>query len=171
MIVMTEKEMRKLSRADLLELLIEQSQEVQQLRTWLNQVEAKLVSRHIAIADAGSIAEAALKVNGVFEAAQAASEQYLDNIRNLSKQQDKICAQMERECQARIDQRLAETEKKCAAMEIETKAQCEAMIANAKADSQIYWDEVSNKLEAFYQEHENVRKLLSVVSPRSEASV
>lgn len=168
---MTEKEMKKLSRADLLELLIEQSQQVQQLRTWLDQAEAKLVSRHIAIEEAGSIAEAALKVNGVFEAAQAASEQYLDNIRNLSQQQEKICAQMERECQARMDQRLAETERKCAAMEAETKAQCEKMIADAKADSQTYWDEVSHKLEAFYQEHENVRKLLSVVTSRPDASV
>jgi hypothetical protein len=134
---MTDKEMRKLSRADLLELLIEQSQEVQQLRTWLQQAEEKLASRHLELCDAGSIAEAALRVNGVFEAADAAAAQYLENIRNLSQKQEEICLQMERECREKIRQQLAQTEAKCAAMEAETKAKCDEMIANAKAKAQL----------------------------------
>ena len=129
---MTEKEMKKLSRADLLELLIEQSQEVQQLRTWLKQAEEQLASRHLDICDAGSIAEAALRVNGVFEAAEAAAQQYLDNIRNLSQRQEELCLQMERECRENIRQQLEQTEAKCAAMEAETKAKCDAMLTEAQ---------------------------------------
>ena len=51
------------------------------------------------IDDAGSIAEAALQVNGVFEAAQKACEQYIDNIKNLSKRQEVICDQKMKECE------------------------------------------------------------------------
>ncbi len=127
---MTDKEMRKLSRADLLELLIEQSQEVQQLRTWLKQAEEQLASRHLDICDAGSIAEAALRVNGVFEAAEAAAQQYLENIRLLSQRQEEICLQMERDCREKIRQQLAETQ-----------AQCDEMIANAKLEAQRCLDE------------------------------
>lgn len=78
---MTEKEIRRLSRADLLELLIDQTREMNELRARLEAAERELADRRIRLAQAGSIAEAALKLNGVFEAAQAACNQYLENIR------------------------------------------------------------------------------------------
>ncbi len=86
---MTDQELRKLSRADLLELLLEQSRENEKLREELKQTQEKLASRKIEIDNAGSIAEAALKLNGVFEAAQQAAEQYLENIRQLAEEQAK----------------------------------------------------------------------------------
>lgn len=93
---MTDKELKKLSRAELLEILVEQSQEIDRLQLQLSQVQKKLKSRRIAISEAGSIAEAALKLNGVFEAAQKAADQYLENIRNDSrKKQD----ENEEECE------------------------------------------------------------------------
>lgn len=78
---MIEKEIRRLSRADLLELLIDQTREMNELRARLAAAEKELESRRIALDTAGSIAEAALKLNGVFEAAQAACNQYLENLR------------------------------------------------------------------------------------------
>lgn len=83
---MTKKELKKLSRADLLELLIEQSEELNELRARLTIAEESLKNREIAVSRAGSIAEASLILNGVFEAAQAACEQYLDNVRMHSDQ-------------------------------------------------------------------------------------
>ena len=47
----------------------------------------KLESRALALSEAGSIAEAAIRINGVFEAAQRAAEQYLMNVRKLSEQE------------------------------------------------------------------------------------
>lgn len=51
---------------------------IQELR---EQMEEWLTSRRIELEDAGSIAEAALRLNGIFEVAQQAAEQYLYNIR------------------------------------------------------------------------------------------
>ena len=78
---MTEKELRRLSRMDLLEMLLEQSREVERLQKELETVKNQLRDRRIMEQEAGSIAEASLKLNKVFEAAQQAADQYLENIR------------------------------------------------------------------------------------------
>lgn len=83
---MTDRELKKLSRADLLELLVLESKENERLRGELKQMQEKLDSRVIEIENAGSIAEAALRINGVFQAAERAAEQYLENIRRIGKE-------------------------------------------------------------------------------------
>lgn len=81
---MTDKELKHLSRSELLEMLIAQMEENEKLKIDLEKAQEKANSRQIAIDRAGSIAEAALVLNGVFDAAQAAAAQYLENIRQLS---------------------------------------------------------------------------------------
>lgn len=81
---LTEKEIRRLRRVDLLEMLVAQGRELERTRTELAEARAQLAQREIAVAECGSIAEAALKLNGVFEAAQAAADQYLQNVRRAS---------------------------------------------------------------------------------------
>lgn len=80
---MTDKELKKLSRVELLEMLLEQSKEVEQLKMQNRQMQAQIESRQIKIDRAGSIAEAALQLNEVFETAQRAADQYLENVRQL----------------------------------------------------------------------------------------
>lgn len=80
---MTEKELHKLKRAELLEMMLAQSREIEVLRARIDALETKLADREIRIRESGSIAEAVLKLNGIFEAAQAAADQYLENIRRL----------------------------------------------------------------------------------------
>ena len=77
---MTEKEVRKLSRLQLLEILVEQANEIEQLKAELKETKEQLADRKIVIEQSGSLAEAALRLNGVFEAAQRAEDQYLENI-------------------------------------------------------------------------------------------
>ena len=83
---MTEKELRKLKRIEILELLLEQSRENERLREQLAEMNKKLEDKEIAIKESGSIAEAALKLNGIFEAAQKAADQYLENLKNQTDQ-------------------------------------------------------------------------------------
>jgi len=75
---MTEKEMKKLNRYQLLELLIHQTQRADQLQQQLDEAEERLKAQSVRLASLGSIAEAALQLNGVFEAAQKAADQYLE---------------------------------------------------------------------------------------------
>ena len=84
---MTDRELRKLSRAELLELLLEESRENERLRAQLQEMNEKLADRAIRIERAGSIAEAALQLNGVLQAAEEAAAQYLENVRRLAEEQ------------------------------------------------------------------------------------
>ena len=102
---MTDQELKKLRRSDLLELLIAQGKENEQLRARLAQAEAQLAERKVLLTKAGSIAEASLQLNGVFEAAQAAAEQYMENVRRLSGQQEQICARLESESRQTAERR------------------------------------------------------------------
>ena len=91
---MTDKELRKLNRSALLEMLVEQSRENDRLRAQVDELQRLLSDRQLKINQAGSIAEASLQLNQVFEAAQQAAEQYLENIRSLSGRQEQVCQQI-----------------------------------------------------------------------------
>lgn len=82
---MTERELRKLSRLDLLELLVQQVEENERLRAELKQAQEQLESRELMIENAGSIAQASLQISRVFEAAQMAADVYLENVRRMAK--------------------------------------------------------------------------------------
>ena len=92
---MTPKELRRLRRSDLMEMLLQLSKENLQLRQDLEDAHRQLEEKQIKIEEAGSLAEAALRLNGIFEAAQAACEQYEYNIRLRSRQMEQQTAQPE----------------------------------------------------------------------------
>lgn len=132
---MTDRELRKLSRSDLLEMLVDLSEEHNLVKQQLKAAEEKLNNRQIMIDNAGSIAEASLQLNGVYEAAEAASEQYMENIRSLSQRQDEICRRIEWECREQAKRRLEEVERRCMQMEADTIERCARMQAMAKTEN------------------------------------
>ena len=135
---MKQPDLRGLSRGELLELLVQQGEEMERLQARLAECERQLENKKLALDEAGSIAEAAMKLNGVFEAAQTASAQYLENIQELLEEQKARTAS--------ANQLLYKTEAECAAMRAETKLQCEKMCEKAKRESLSYWTKVSRKL-------------------------
>ena len=123
---MTDQELRKLSRNDLLELLIDQAKEIDRLREELDIANKKLNDRKIMIDNAGSLAEAALQLNGVFTAAQDACAQYMENIAEMYQQQTAIRARMEQE----------------------TREKCNCMIQEARKVADDYWEFTRKKVQA-----------------------
>lgn len=158
---MTDRELRKLSRAELLGLLLEESRENERLREQLNQANQALIGKNIALTKAGSIAEAALALNGVFNAAEQAAQQYLDNIQRLSGEQQTLCQRMEDEARQKAEEMLAETRRRCSRMEAEAPAKCEEMTASAQQQSSAYWEDVQRQVEAFCAQRDALRELIS----------
>lgn len=158
---MTDRELRKLSRAELLGLLLEESRENERLREQLNQANQALIGKNIALTKAGSIAEAALALNGVFDAAEQAAQQYLDNIQRLSGEQQILCQRMEDEARQKAEEMLAETRRRCSQMEAEAQAKCEEMTASAQQQSSAYWEDVQRQVEAFCAQRDALRELIS----------
>ena len=77
---MTDKQLKRLNRSKLLQMLLEIERENETLRARNEELEAKMRKRELQLAESGSIAEAALKLNGIFEAAQKAADQYVYNV-------------------------------------------------------------------------------------------
>ena len=158
---MTNKELKKLSRTELLEMLIAQSKEAAALKEQLNHAEEQLKDRQILIENAGSIAEASLQLNGVFEAAQNAAAQYLENIQR----QANMCADMERQSQERAQKLLSDAKIRCSDMEYETQAKCESMVKDAELQAQKYWDAISVKIARLTEEENELKDLLCSCGP------
>ena len=98
---MTEKELKKLNRYQLLEMLIIQTERADELQKKLEEAEAKLESRSVQMTVMGSIAEASLHLSGVFEAAQNAADIYMDAVKERA-------AAIEEEAHRRAEQIIAE---------------------------------------------------------------
>lgn len=81
---MTDKELRRLGRAELLQLMLEQSRRIEKLEKENAELKARLQNRVLVMEQSGSIAEASMKLSGIFEAAQRAADQYLDSLRAQS---------------------------------------------------------------------------------------
>ena len=128
---MTDKELRKLKREDLMEILLEQSREIKRLKKQLAEVQAELDDKRIRIEQAGSIAEASLKLSGVFEAAEAACRQYTENIELLSRRQNAIIAKRESESREAAERILSEARKKADELERDARERCEKMLKSA----------------------------------------
>lgn len=149
---MTDKELQKLGRRELLELLLDQSRQSDDLREQLQRAQEKLASRQLLLNKAGSIAEASLQLNQVFEAAQAAAEQYLENVETLSGRQTEVCRQLTEESQQKADALLNETQAKCQAMEAEVQARCQTMENETQAKCQTMETETQTKCQAMEAE-------------------
>ena len=139
------KSAQKQSRAELAALAAAQAQQIAALREQLEQAEAQLRERQIVCERAGTMADAAMTLNGVFKAADDAAAQYLENIRQFTEQQHKICAQIERTTREQAEAMLRETEERCQARE---------------RDADAYWQKLSAKFEQFCDEHRELRELL-----------
>ena len=142
---MTDKDLRRLSRGELLEVLIAQAAENDQLKNRLEQAEVQLRDRKIAINNAGSLAEAALSLNGVFQAAEAAAQQYLENIERISGQQDAICRDLKEQAKQEVAQ-------------IRQEAQAYSRKVHAEADA--YWKQVVDKTVKLLKDREALRELI-----------
>lgn len=120
---MTDKELRRLSRRELIQLLLEQTKELERVQQELKKAQSALESRELAIHKVGSIAEASFAVNQVMEAAQNAADQFLENTkveytRRAEKQYRDLMArmkQLETATKAKCDAMLEETRRKAGA--------------------------------------------------------
>lgn len=133
---MSDKELRKLSRSDLLEILLEVSKENAMLRQKVEELSLQLEQRQTVLGNTGSMSEAAMQINGVFQVAEDSSEQYRNDV------------------QLRYEQQ----EKKCELLEQRTKERCEKMLESARKDADAYWEETWKKVQQLYQDSDTRKK-------------
>lgn len=139
---MTDKELKKLSRIELLEMLLIQTREVERLQSELEQALELNHKREMEFSQAGNIAEAALQVSGIFEAAQKAADQYLENVKVLEAGTLDRCAMIEEHCRQR----------------------CREYVQQAEQEARKFWIEIRDDIRNPYLEHERWIKIHSAIT-------
>ncbi|MCI7736208.1 MAG: hypothetical protein MSL26_03555 [Clostridiales bacterium] len=157
---MTDKELKRLSRAELLEMLIEKSREIEALREQLDDALAQLNDRALRIENAGTMAEAALLVNGVLDAAQQAGAQYQENMRLRQSQMEEECARIEAESREEAGQMLAQTQQQCRQIEQDTRRRCEEIRQSAEHEAGRKWDDLFAAIEQIHTENDQLRQMI-----------
>lgn len=83
---MTDKEFKRLSRSQLIDIIYQFQLQVEQLTEQNQKLERKLADKRLRLRNAGNIADAALEMNNCFRDAQNAAEQYLSEIKAIRKE-------------------------------------------------------------------------------------
>ncbi|MDO4490531.1 MAG: hypothetical protein Q4B85_05670 [Lachnospiraceae bacterium] len=127
-------------------------------------------SRQLELQEAGNIAEATLKMTGIFEEAQKTAEIYLANVKKLADQQEEKLRQMELKSRMEIQRFGDEASKTCLAMRKQaekecnelrrkTETECHQLKEDAITQAEEYWAQLSVRLENFYKAHQGMKEL------------
>lgn len=123
---MPDRELRRMSRTELVEIIFALKQSEDQLKAENAALAAQLQQREIHIEQAGSIAQAALELNRVFEAAQAAADEYVASVRAANQNTEAAASALRAQAKAEADQILADAQAQADALQARTQAACKA---------------------------------------------
>ena len=111
-------------------------------------LQQQLESRVLVMEEAGSIARAAMELNGVFLASQRAADQYLESAEAMQTRRE-----------AEYYRRLAEAEQRAQVMLMETQNQCRILLAEARQGADYYWAELQKKVQQLMTQPELQQRL------------
>lgn len=146
---MTDRELRKLNRTELLELLVAQGRELTAVQRQLDEAREQLKTREIVLEKAGSIAEASIQLNNVINAAQRAADQYTYNM-------ERFCAEHMAQCEAE------EAERREASMQAldDARGEAESLVAEGQQHANELIDDARRQAKQLMDEaHEKARRL------------
>lgn len=128
---MTDKEFKRLSRAQLIDIIYQLQVEIDKLNEEKQDLENELADKRLRLSNAGNIAQAALEINDCFRSTQNAAEQYLNEIKAIREE--------------------AEAERK--RILARAQAEADAIIADAKKTRCDYDSAIEAVLKEFRQRH------------------
>lgn len=110
---MSEKDLKKLSRQNIIDLIISQKTRSENLAKRIEILEQHIRSKEIPNKEPGSIVEAGFAVEEIFRVAQREAEQYLETVNKFNLEKQAEIDLIDAECQKKID----ETEVRCSKRE------------------------------------------------------
>lgn len=166
---MAKKDLKRLSRKELLEMLVEQGRELERLQRELSEAQEKLNDRQIRLKTAGTIAEAAFSLNGVYEAVDAAAKQYLETIETQSQAQKNSAAQLVADAQIEATSIRSGARRVASEIIEDAQAQKKRMLDEAQAekkrlveDAETYANYVYERVRALLREHPELQEQFEI---------
>lgn len=172
---MSTNSLKGLKREDFLRMLREQELEIEALKgeistlreqlhesessgLRLEQVDLEIISQN-SDRIIGSIADSALAVSGIFEAAQGAADAYITELRHLSERAETSRRELEAEARAEADRLVTAAKAECAMYE----SRKSAIVEEA-------WQDAKKRLDDYYEAHKGLQELFGsqVTLPRAD---
>ena len=132
---MTDKEFKRLSRSQLIEIIYQFQIKVEELTKENQTLNTALEDKRLRITRAGNIAEAAMEVNNVMQAAQNAAQQYLNEIQALYSEIDTECQKLRNKAAAEADLVTRQAKADAEAMLAQAREQGSAVISRAREEA------------------------------------
>ena len=156
---MPDRELRRMSRTELVEIIFALKQSEDQLKAENAELKEKLADRQLHIENAGSIAQAALELNKVFEAAQAAADDYLASVRATISAPDNMAEALRARARIEAQQILEQARTDAESLKAQTRQECQAMtedaqrrLAQAEAESKAISAKTQQEVKARWAE-------------------
>ena len=108
---MADKEFKNLSKGELIEIIYQMKKNELRLHSELQTATAELKKKNLKIRDAGSIAEAVVSLNDLFETAQKTADDYLEQIHAANANIEERCRQLEEETKQKCLQKEQEADR------------------------------------------------------------
>ena len=112
---MNEKDLKKLSRQNLIDLIISQETRCENLMKRIEILEQHLRNREIPEKEPGSLVEASVAITRIFEDAQRQAEEYLSTVNQFNFEKQQEIREIDAECERKIqenDERCAKRERR-----------------------------------------------------------
>lgn len=104
---MTDKEFRRLSRSELIDIIYQFQLKQNELTAENERLTKELADKRLRVSEAGNIAEAALEIHNVMQAAQDAAALYLEEIRIMRDETKEKCQRILENAQKEADNLIA----------------------------------------------------------------
>ena len=108
---MTDKEFKRLSRPQLIDIIYQFQLQVDELTEQNQKLERELADKRLRVSKAGNIAEAALEIHNVMQAAQDAAAHYLEEIRIMRNETEEKCRRLLEKAQKDADDIIAQAQR------------------------------------------------------------
>ncbi len=155
---MAKDSLKRLSRRELFEIIYTMKKNELALQEQLQAAEKKLEVRQASIQNVGSIAEAALVLNGVFEAAQAAADSYVLSVGDANSEVHSMISDAQAECDALLEAAKREAEACIRAAEQER----DAILADVQNQVDARWETFQRNVREYLQLHTEIMEMLYI---------
>ena len=159
---MAGKELRHMSRGELIDVIYALKKQQEELAAENEELRQRLSKRELKLQKAGSIAEAAMSLNQVFEAAQQAADQYLQsvyaNCGDAEEMAKGILADANAQAQNTLEQARCQSEtllSKARAEKAQTEQECQALRQKTEEETKARWEAFERRVGDLFMSYQN----------------
>lgn len=159
---MAGKELRHMSRGELIDVIYALKKQQEELAAENEELRQQLSQRELKLQKAGSIAEAAMSLNQVFEAAQQAADQYLQSVYANCGDAEEMAKGILADANAQAQKALEEARRQSEALlsqaraeKAQTEQECKDLRQKTEEETKARWDAFERRVGDLFMSYQN----------------